>query len=69
MLCVKKSEEKDIQSLFNVVKYKHNLKYDLKTEQFKIIKHILADESTLGVIPTGCGKSAIFICHHFSLMK
>ena len=50
----------DIQSLFTSVKDKYNLRYDLKTEQHQIIKHVLANETTLGVLPTGYGKSATF---------
>ena len=51
----------DVEKLFKLIKPKYNIQFDLKQEQTDIICNVLAGKSTLGILPTGYGKSMTFL--------
>ena len=51
----------DIKTAYKRVQKKYDFAYDLKDEQVQILVHLVNKHNVLGVLPTGFGKSDIFV--------
>jgi superfamily II DNA helicase RecQ len=49
------------KGLFEKLKEKFQLKFDLKPEQLSIIRDILNKKCAMGILPTGFGKSITYV--------
>lgn len=51
----------NVKKIFEEVRPLYNFEFDLKDEQISVIESILEKKHTVGVFPTGFGKSVCFL--------
>lgn len=52
----------NVKKIFEKVRPLNNFEFELKDEQISVIESILEKKHTVGVFPTGFGKSVCFYC-------